>query len=308
MIALGACTESDPVADPPPPPPPTTTTTEAPPPTLPPVAPYVALPGEPVPELKAMAGNALQAIGTYEVGGGTRDQALGRVATVVDAAVVDAAAALLQPDASSSIEVVYPQLGGLTDDAAAVMVVYRWRTITGTRESEETRTADVRLARTDTGWRVTALPSLGGGPPSDAPPPTAAAAAVLESQRIELSDTGRWDVEAGRIGDELLQVLLDLSEDHVLSVTVLATGHPREVFETALISNHTEGRGVDIWAVDGTPVLEQRQPGSTVESIVRRLLDAGVTEVGSPFDLDGPRDASFANVVHQDHLHIAFDG
>ena len=270
--------------------------------------PYEPLPGEPVPELKSMAAAALQAIGTYEVGGGTRDGALARVDDRVDAAAVDAAADLLEPASASSVEIVYPQLGGLTDGAASIMVVFRWRTITDATEHEEMRTADVRVAKGPTGWRVTGVANLGGPPASTGKPVSDVASAVLASRRIELTDTGRWDIEAGRIGDEILQALLTLSEDHVLSVTVLATGHPHEVFETTSVSNHTEGRGADIWAVDGSPVLDQRQQGSIVESLVRQLVDAGVTEIGSPFDLDGPGGASFTNVVHQDHLHVAFDG
>ena len=105
--------------------------------------------------------------------------------------------------------------------------------------------------------------------------------------------------------DAVLDAMLLLARDHSFSVTVLATGHPSEVFETPSVSNHTEGRGVDIWAVDGVPVVAQRTDGSVVEVMVRELLGAGVTEIGSPWDIDGPGGPSFTNVVHQDHLHVA---
>ena len=65
---------------------------------------------------------------------------------------------------------------------------------------------------------------------------------------------------------------------------------------------------MDIWAVDGLPVVAQRVTGSVVRGLVQELMTLGVTEIGSPWDLDGPGGASFTNVVHQDHLHVAFDG
>lgn len=288
---------------------PTSSTTTTAPPRLAAVERYTPLAGEPVPELKALAADALQAVGTYEEGEGTPASALTRIGPDVDAELVDSAGRLLVPEAASSIEIVYPQLGGLTDDAASIMVVYRWRTLSGGTETQQSRTADMRLARGADGWRVTTVASLGGDPaPGDPSSLTPSATAVLGNAKIELADSARWDIEAGRVGDTVLDAMLSLARDHSLSVTVLATGHPREVFETPSVSNHTEGRGVDIWAVDGVPVVAQRTAGSVVEVMVRELLDAGVTEIGSPWDLDGPGGASFTNVVHQDHLHVAFDG
>jgi hypothetical protein len=256
-----------------------------------------------------LAANALQAVGTYDAGEGSAAGALKRIGPDVDPEVVQSASQLLVPDGASSIEIVYPQLGGLTDDAASIMVVYRWRTLVGGSEAQQTRTADVRLARGAEGWRVTTITSLGGDPPAGGPQPlTPSASAVLSNVQIELPDSARWDIQAGRVGDPVLDAMLSLAQTHSMSVTVLATGHPHEVFDTASVSNHTVGRGVDIWAIDGVPVVAQRSDGSISMGIVQELLDSGVTEVGSPWDLDGPGSASFTNVVHQDHLHVAFDG
>lgn len=303
------CTGQRGDAQPGPQPPGATTTATTAPPRLASVEPYTPLAGEPVPELKLLAASALQAIGTYETGEGSPASALTRIGVDVDPALVQSAGLLLVPNAASSIEIVYPQLGGLTDDAASIMVVYRWRTLIDGQETQEDRTADVRLARRPEGWRAVTFASLGGNPPAaPLPAATATATAVLSNSQIELADTARWDIEAGRIGDAVLDALLSLAADHSLSVTVLATGHPHEVFETPSVSNHTEGRGVDIWAVDGVPVVAQRTDGSVIKEMVQRLLAAGVTEIGSPWDLDGPGGASFTNVVHQDHLHVAFDG
>jgi hypothetical protein len=284
----------------------TTSTTEA--PRLDPVLPYEPIAGEPAPDLKALAAATLQALGTYELGDGTRGAALLRVGPDVDPGLIDSAGLLLQADVASSVEIIYPQMGGLTDTAASVMIVYRWRTLGRAGEQTQTRTADVRLVRTDQGWRATTIASLGGDPVkvdlSSATPP---AAAVLGNPAIDLADSARWDIAAGRVDDRVLEVMLSLAREHTISVTVLATGHPHEVFDTESVSNHTKGRGVDIWAVDGTPVVAQRAVDSVVAGIVQQLVDQGVTEVGSPWDLDGPGGASFTNTVHQDHLHVAFD-
>ena len=187
------------------------------------------------------------------------------------------------------------------------MVVFTWRLLEDDRETSVVRTADVRLRREAGAWRVTGVESL-GGEPTGSPEITPLAQAVLANDRLDLPDSARWDIQSGRIGDEILQVLQDLSQQHTLRVAVLASGHPHNVFESEYVSNHTEGRGVDIWAIDDTPVVSLRDPDGPLPALVQGLVAQGITEVGSPFDVDGPGGASFTNTVHQDHLHVAFDG
>jgi hypothetical protein len=311
LLVLTACSGSDTVTAP------TTdswatstTSTSAPAPSLPPPAAYEPIPGEPVPEAKSLAAMLLQTIGTYPVGEGTAQMAERRLGGTVDPSVIDAALPLLDPAAASSTEIVYPQLGGLTESEASVMVVFRQRLASATDEWEVTRTADVRLTRTADGWTASAIASVGGDPPPESPPLSAAARAVLATAAIDLPDSARWDIEAGRIDDRVLQLLSGLAEVHTLGVTVLATGHPEHVFGASSISNHTVGRGVDVWSVDGQPVIAQRDAGGPLQALVQQLLDTmATTELGSPWDLDGAgRGASFTNTVHQDHLHLAFDG
>lgn len=268
---------------------------------------YAPLPGEPVPEVKQLAADVLQSIGTYDVGGGTAAAASQRLAGRGKPSVVEAAAPLLVPSAASAVDIIYPQLGGLTDTEASVMVVFRHRVLLRADKQSVTRTADVRLVRGSAGWSVTAIASLGGNPVSVGAL-TPAAREVLESERLELPDTARWDVEAGRIDDRVLDLLTRLAASHTVRVTVLATGHPHNVFATPSVSNHTVGRGVDVWSVDGQPVVLQRDSSGPLHKLVAELLAEGITELGSPWDLDGPGvGPSFTNTVHQDHLHLAFD-
>lgn len=270
---------------------------------------YRPLAGEPVPELKQMAANALQSIATYEVGGGTVEEVMRRLTgQPVRLDVAAAVAPFLVENGSSELDIVYPQLGGLTDSAASMMVVVRHRTLVGDEERAVTRTVDVRLEKGADGWTVSELASIGGEAPVSAAA-TLIGESALANRNLELSDTARWDIEAGRIGDPILASLNGLASEGRLSVTVLATGHPHNVFGAEWVSNHTAGRGVDIWAIDGVPVIDQRSVGSPAYQLVEAALAQGVTEVGSPWDLDGAgTGASFTNTVHQDHLHFAHDG
>lgn len=284
-----------------------TPTTE---PQLPDPPPYRPMAGEPALEVKQLAAAAVQAIGTYDMGEGTPDAARRRLAGLAVApAVADQAAALLVAGSASSIEIVYPQLGGLTETEASIMVVVRHRVVTGEADEERllTRTVDVRAARGARGWSVSQIASTGGAP-VEAVAPSPAAEAVLASDNIDLPDSARWDIEAGRVDDRVLQVLADVAARYTVSVTVLASGHPANVFATDVASNHTSGRGVDIWAVNGQPVVSLRDPAGPLHRLVTELLATGLTELGSPWDLDGPGSrVSFTNTVHQDHLHLAYD-
>src|SRR3546814_10425175 len=112
-----------------------------------------------------MAADALQASAIYEVGGGTVEAVTRRLAgQPVRLDVAAAVAPFLVENASSELDIVYPQLGGLTDSAAS-MVVVRHRTLVGDEERTVTRTVDVRLEQGADGWTVRELTSTGGEPP-----------------------------------------------------------------------------------------------------------------------------------------------
>lgn len=94
-------------------------------------------------------------------------------------------------------------------------------------------------------------------------------------------------------------------------VCVFSTGHPPNVFGTQLESNHAPGRAVDVWAIDGRPVvLDQPSEDSQAFRVASTVYQAGaVTELGSPWDFDEPSGGrSFRNDVHRDHLHVAYHG
>lgn len=223
-----------------------------------------------------------------------------------------AALALYFEDANSVGAVRYAQLGGLHPHidprSCSVLVVCEQRIADREGERSLSRVLDVRL-RLDSGtWRFEALASAGGDEterPSDL---NEDAQAVLDDERIELPDTARWDIYAGRIDDRLLRTMLRMADHAPYCVTCLVEGHPERVFGTEQRSTHTAGRAVDIWAVDGELVVagQPEQEGPVWELTEALFEDMEVGSMGSPWALDGYGGTSFSDPVHKDHLHIAF--
>lgn len=227
----------------------------------------------------------------------------------VEPARLASAEGLHEPGISSAAKVVYPQLGGLDFEGerqgASVMVVLKQSLSDGRVYS---RTLDVRMEYDGSRWEASEVDSIGGESLDEPESISSLAAAVVSDPRISLPDSARWDIYRGEVEDRILSLMLQLAERYRFSVTVIKSGHPPQVFGTVHVSNHTAGRGVDIWEVDGKPVTAQRDDmSSSAYRLVREVFDAGdVPEIGSPWDFDtGPR--SFTNDVHLDHIHLAYD-
>lgn len=288
------------------------------PPALPAVPRWTPSPRETVPALKTAAADVVQALCTRRPGQTVAD-ALASLGPLLSPRL-DSAGALrvlapLGEGRVSTGEIVYPQYGGLAPIAAdattgAAMVVVRHRMLSAAGvETTVTRTVDVRLERQGQRWQVTAVPSVGGEPVARPTGLHPIAASVLDDPRVRLPDSARWDIHAGRVSLDLLDLLAGATALGPVGVTVLASGHPREVFGTGSVSAHTVGRAVDIWQLAGIAVVDDRSPGGpTAQLQAAALLDRRTAQVGSPpgTDADGPRSRrSFANLVHEDHLHLA---
>ncbi|MDE0804134.1 MAG: hypothetical protein OSA99_12510 [Acidimicrobiales bacterium] len=282
----------------------TTTTTSAPAP------PFELQSDEVEPELKLTAARLVESLLSYRPSADPLGEASLRIeAAGFDPSLVPSAAPLLVADSASDVTVVYPQFGGLEPNDAAIMVVAEQRIRPkGCCAGTTTRTLDIRLSRKGAGWDVTGIDSVGGQRPVDTSTENSdLAQQVLATSALVLPDSARWDVEAGLIADEVLRLLLDLvAAGHSLEVTSFVSGHPVNVFGRPFVSNHSLGRAVDIWAVDGARVSGSTPDGGAHRA-VERALALGATEVGSPWDLDGPGGPSFTNTLHADHLHLAFD-
>jgi hypothetical protein len=263
------------------------------------------------PNAKRFAAAVAQRLTTYDLDTNLTSLA----ATVADGdadvleGLVAAAAPLHHEDAWSRGEIVYAQLGGVRADAASVMVVVEQTIGTSAGTRVETRTLDVRLRLVDDEWAFARLTSAGGQPPIDPPSPTEEAAAVLNDDRIALPDSARWDILAGGIDPALLRLMTRIAERTPYAVGVLSSGHPVEVFGTDRQSNHTKGNAVDVYRLDGRDVIDDRADGSSTDQLVTWLFDEDtVSELGSPWALDGFGGRSFTDVVHADHLHIGVGG
>lgn len=262
-------------------------------------------------EVKQRAAEAALALTTYEADSALQDV----VATVTDddtraRELTRVAAELYRPDGWSRGRIVYPQMGGLRATRASVMVVVEQTVQDDERDDGRrivTRTLDVRLVRTEQGWAFDELASAGGSPAPrpDALPP--AAEAVLDSPRIELPDSARWDVHRGEIATALLEVMAELAEQTPYGVVVLSSGHPWDVFETGRQSSHTRGHAVDVYRLGDELVVDGRAAtGTRTHQTVQWLFDTPqVSNLGSPWRLDGHGGRSFTDAVHQDHLHVS---
>lgn len=266
-------------------------------------APYEPLPEEQYVNGKRLAGRVAQEIATF-----------GPRASAAEIADVKGAGAdlerivvpLVAPERRSSGEVVYVQLSGVTATTLGTMVIVRQHLEDedGARETVE-RVMDVRLNRAPDGpWRFERVAYVGGNAPVRPARLSAAAKRVLEHPNIELPDTARWDIYRGFVIDELLSMLADAADKRRLAVTVFRSGHPPKVWGKPHLSAHTLGRAVDIYAVDGVPVISQRSEGSSARQFVAEVLAAGARQVGSPWVLPPGGRRSFSDVVHQDHVHL----
>lgn len=224
------------------------------------------------------------------------------------AAVAAAAARLVSEEHGAVGRVVYPQMGGLTTDRASVMVVVEVETTAPDGASTtQRRTVDVRLERDGDRWVLDRVESVGGDPvarPDDLP---AVAERVLDDPRIVLPDSARWDIHSGDVSTTLLAVMADLAERTPYGVVVLASGHPHDVFETGRTSSHTRGHAVDVHQLGDEHVVDGRtvEDGLTHE-VTRWLYDhPDVSNLGSPWALDGFGGRSFTDAVHLDHLHVS---
>jgi hypothetical protein len=129
---------------------------------------------------------------------------------------------------------------------------------------------------------------------------------VLASGAITLNSRSRDDIANGQVDQRILAMLLAVSFEHQIEITVLRSGHSKYVRGTKRLSNHVSGRAVDIGIVDGRLV---RQSNKAARSIVDQLLalpgPIRPTEIGSPWNTDDPE--TFTDSGHDDHLHIGFD-
>lgn len=265
---------------------------------------WVARRGEVEPSVKRQATDLVEAVGAWTRGGGDLRSARARARKAgFDPALADALAPLLGGGEAAAVQVRDAQYGGLLTSSASVLVVVdQWRADSAGRVTAGGTTVDVRLVAASPRWRVVDAFPARPGPASSRL--TAAARSVLAADRIRLPHAAHADVRAGRIHDSVLSVLLALSREHVVDVSVLRSGHPLLVFGTSRPSDHPRGRAADVWALDGKPLVLPANHGLATSGM-RFAVAHGAYNVGGPVQLSGPE--YFSDRTHQDHIHLGFD-
>lgn len=270
------------------------------------IAPYEPGSAEEFANGKRLAGRVAQRALTYARGASARDVA-GSLppSRVAEAELARVLKPVVDPGSWSVGEVLYPQLSGVTSTSLGVMVVVR-QTFEASdgRSRKVTRVLDVRLRRSTGPWSLDTIGSVGGAPVRRPARLSQAAKRVLDNPNIALPDSARWDIHGGAIDTALLTALANAAQEHRLSISVLRSGHPPNVWETSRPSAHSAGFAADIYAVDGRPVIDQRGTEGAANALAQKLYTGGAQQLGSPwvFGYGGPR--SFTDAVHQDHIHL----
>jgi hypothetical protein len=131
------------------------------------------------------------------------------------------------------------------------------------------------------------------------------AAGLLANPRLHLPVAAHADIASGTISAGVLGALHGLAARHVIDVSVVKSGHPLYVFGTTRLSDHPRGHAVDVWAIDGHPVVNPANR-PLVESVMRLGIALGAYQVGGPVDLDGGGSRYFSDNTHHDHVHLGF--
>ncbi len=133
-----------------------------------------------------------------------------------------------------------------------------------------------------------------------------AAEALLQNKNLVLDADAQKDIRDGAVDPRMIGLLGKLAEKHKIELSVIKTGHAQ--FTTGgSVSNHFEGRGIDIARVDGEIVNSGSPAARELASEIAEMTgDLRPTEVGTPFPIAAS--GFFTDGAHQDHLHVAYDG
>lgn len=160
----------------------------------------------------------------------------------------------------------------------------------------------VELTQDDAGaWIV--VPSPPTAPASATPGTTADPSAIrriLDDGRIVLSGPARADVAAGRVDDQLLQLLTTLACRQQIEVSLFVGGYgpsrsDRPGDDPA--TQHATGRAADIRRIAGEPVTSEHVEGAY--EVMRAARDRGALATGPILLDDRP------SPLVPDHVHLA---
>lgn len=141
------------------------------------------------------------------------------------------------------------------------------------------------------------------------PEPRADTGALLSSRNLTLSASQRADLASGRIDPRIVAILGLIASSRSAVVTSLRADHSTHT-KSGSVSNHSQGRGVDLGAVDGERCTGTRSGhcGRLATELARITGPLHATELIYCFDPDGSTSSdAFARADHCDHIHIGYD-
>jgi secretion/DNA translocation related TadE-like protein len=150
-------------------------------------------------------------------------------------------------------------------------------------------------------------PARGAGRTTTPVDPRAAGVrALLGDPMLELTPNARRDLASGLVDGRLRALLAAILRRHRVAVSVFRTGHSRLVAGTSVVSEHTHGRAMDVFKVDGELVRPGHAPSLALVSWLAGLSGpVRPSEVGSPFPSFEDSEGHFSDGAHLDHVHIA---
>ncbi len=171
---------------------------------------------------------------------------------------------------------------------------------------EPDRLRDAIFAYNHADWYVTKVLDQAAAYEA-APLGGADALALVNHSNLSLTPGARQDLLDGVIDQRVVDLLAWAVERHTISVSVLKTGHSKFVAGTDRTSNHWEGRGVDIYAVDGETVS---RASSAARAFALEAIGLSPptrpAEIALPWaDLIG-HPGVFTDGAHQGHLHFGW--
>lgn len=220
------------------------------------------------------------------------------------AELVDQLGPLLRPGQAATVQVRVAQYGGILTTAASVLVVVdQWTKDQSGAVLAGGTTFDIRLEAADPRWRVTQVrPARPGRQTTGLPRATRR---LLGDNRVKLPYAAARDLRSGTISESVVAGLNALATEFVVGVSIVRSGHPIRVFGTDRRSSHTDGLAVDVWSIDGRPVIESGSSGR-VSSFMRAAAATGAFQVGGPQNLDGAGRQYFSDATHLDHIHVGY--
>ena len=129
---------------------------------------------------------------------------------------------------------------------------------------------------------------------------------LADNPNLSLTRAAREDLISGAIDQQVVSFLAWAVSRHTISVSVLRSGHSKYVADSAQVSDHWYGRGVDIYAVDGE-LVALSSPAARAFAVEASDLPAGrPDEIGLPwFDLTN-RPGVFSDSDHLTHIHFGW--